>query len=605
METMVIRRASFAKPLLVLLLALLCISAPAQTMARKGQMGPGASNSEPWWKHAVFYEIYPRSFQDSNGDGVGDLNGITSRLDYLQSLGIDAIWLTPIYPSPQVDFGYDVADYTAIDPQYGTMDDFDKLVAEASRRHIRVLMDLVLNHTSDKNPWFIESASSKDNPKADWYMWHDGKQNGSAMSDPPNNWQAGFGHSAWQWVPTRNQFYYHFFYPQQPDLNWRNPEVKKAMYDAVRFWLSRGVAGFRLDAIDTIFEDPSLKDEATSPGTNAYGDPNTSMALQTGQPEVHDVMRDLRNVVNSVAGQRVLIGEIYTDKIEKLVPWYGAKHDELQLPMDTELGFPPGEQEKSKLDAAAFRQHLTDAQTKLAGNQPLFVFDNHDRPRSWDRYGDGTHNADIARVIATIELESQAAAILYYGQELGMVTTTPTRKEDVKDPIGIIGWPQEKGRDGERTPMQWSPTANAGFSTAVKTWLPVPATAANKDVNADAEQADTNSLLHWYQRLIQLRRDRAALLTGTQTMIDRDAQNALVWVRTPENISILNPPVLIVCNLGAQPLNLQLKADVQKLGLHYSFTRTLLRSHPTAGPTENLTAVHVPPFGVYIGELAR
>jgi alpha-glucosidase len=237
-------------------------------IASAPHQAPGAA--EPWWKHALIYEIYPRSFQDSNGDGVGDLKGITQRLDYLQTLGVDAIWLSPIYPSPQVDFGYDISDYENVDPQYGTLADFDQLVAEAKKRNIRIIMDMVMNHTSDKHPWFIESKSSRTNPKRDWYVWRDGKGPGI----PPNNWQSEFGHSAWQFDPTTNQWYYHKFYIQQPDLNWRNPAVEKAMFDAVRFWLDRGVAGFRLDAIPTLFEDPQLRDAKETSGTNAYGDPN-------------------------------------------------------------------------------------------------------------------------------------------------------------------------------------------------------------------------------------------------------------------------------------------------------------------------------------------
>ncbi len=250
-----------------------------------------AESDSTWWKHAVIYEIYPRSFQDSNGDGLGDLNGITSRLDYLKALGVDAIWLTPIYPSPQVDFGYDISNYVAIDPAYGTMADFNRLVAEAKKRDIRVIMDMVMNHTSDKHPWFIQSESSKTNPKRDWYVWANGKGPGQ----PPNNWQSAFGHSAWQYSPKTDQWYYHKFYIQQPDLNWRNPKVEQAMWGVVRFWLNKGVAGFRLDAVPTLFEDPSLKDEKILPGTNKYGDPNIDGSLTENLPEVHKVMRDLRD----------------------------------------------------------------------------------------------------------------------------------------------------------------------------------------------------------------------------------------------------------------------------------------------------------------------
>lgn len=575
--------------------ALACtVSAGAQMLSRPGWAGSGMT-ADPWWQHAVIYEIYPRSFQDSNGDGIGDLKGITQRLDYLQSLGVDAIWLTPIYPSPQVDFGYDISDYTAIDPQYGTMDDFDNLVQEASRRNIRVLMDLVLNHTSDKHAWFTESASSKTSPKRDWYIWRDGK--GAAADGkptPPNNWQSLFGHSAWQYDQKTGQFYYHYFYPQQPDLNWRNPQVKQAMFDVARFWLNRGVAGFRLDAIDTLFEDPSLADAKLLDGTNEFGDPKTDQSLQTRLPEIHGVLHDLRSVINAAPGQRLLVGETYVKDAAELAQWYGPRNDELQLPMDTAVGF------TNKLDAAAFRQKLEAAQTQLHGNTPLLVFDNHDNVRSWDRYGDGTHNKEIARVLATILLASRSSSLMYYGQELGMSTNTPERKEDVKDPIGILGWPKEKGRDGERTPMQWDGASQASFTKAAKPWLPIPM--SSMTVNVDAEQKDPQSLLKWYQELIALRRSRRAMHEGQQILLNHDADNALVWVRKHQGVTATSPAILVACNLSDKPITLHLKEDIKKLGLRGQFLRSLLRSDYGMGPM-NLDDVKLEPFGVYIGEI--
>jgi alpha-glucosidase len=428
---------------------------------QKTSRAPAVENGDVWWKHAAIYEIYPRSFQDSNGDGVGDLNGITSRLDYLKALGVDAIWLTPIYPSPQVDFGYDISNYVAIDPQYGTMADFDHLMAEAKKRNIRVIMDMVMNHTSDKHPWFIESESSRSNPKRDWYVWANGKGPGQ----PPNNWQSVFGHSAWQYSPKTGQWYYHKFYIQQPDLNWRNPKVEQAMWGVVRFWLGKGVSGFRLDAVPTLFEDASLKDEKVLPGTNKFGDPKIDESLTVNLPDVHNVMRDLRKVTNSFPGHRVLIGETYLPNVQELEKWYGANHDELQLPMDMQVGF------INKLDVNLFRQHINEAEHDIDDNQPLFVFDNHDNPRMDMRYGDGMHNAEIERMLATILFATRSTAMMYYGDELGMKTTPPTRVEDVKDPIGKIGWPEEKGRDGERTPMQWNGSLEAGFTTSDKPWL--------------------------------------------------------------------------------------------------------------------------------------
>lgn len=560
-------------------------SAAAQTLAHPGWKGNGITE-HPWWQNAVIYEIYPRSFQDSDGDGVGDIKGITSRLDYLQSLGVDAIWLTPIFPSPQKDFGYDIADFTSIDPQFGTMEDFDNLVSEASRRNIRIIMDLVLNHTSDKHPWFNESASSKTNPKRDWYIWRDGKDS----LTPPNNWKNRINQSAWQYDEKTKQFFYHYFANEQPDLNWRNPEVKKAMFDVARFWLNRGVAGFRLDAVNTMFEDAQFRDEPPVEGTNEYGEPAQSQMYQRNLPEVHSVLKDLRKVADSVRGDRVLIGEIYTGSTAEMATWYGAKHDELQLPMDTSLGF------LNKLDAKAFRTKLAEAQS-LKLDTPLFVFDNHDRPRSWDRYGDGAHNAEISKVLATILLASRSSALIYQGEEIGMKTTPVTRLEDVRDPRGIAGWPKEKGRDGERTPMQWNPGENAGFTTG-KPWLPIPSDYTS--FNVELEQKAHESILNWFHDLIALRTSNRAMREGEQVMLDQDAQSSLVWTRRIGG----EGSVVVACNLSSKPVTLQLKSQLNALGVRGFFMRALLRTDTAMGAM-NLDAVKLQPFGVFIGEVKR
>lgn len=541
-----------------------------------------ASGAGPWWKNAVVYEIYPRSFQDSNGDGVGDLNGITSRLDYLHGLGIDMIWLSPIYPSPQVDFGYDISDYQAIDPQYGTMADFDRLLSEARKRNIRICMDLVMNHTSDKHPWFVESASSKSNPKRDWYIWRDGKGPGK----PPNNWTSIFGHSAWQYDPKTGQYYYHKFYKEQPDLNWRNPEVKNAMFSAVRFWLDKGVAGFRLDAVPTLFEDPDLKDAQVLQGKNAYGDPILDTSLTDNLPEVHDVMRALRRLVDSYPGNRVLIGETYLPNIQELYKWYGgAAGDELQLPMDMQVGF------INKLDASEFRARIQDAEAGIGTNRPLFVFDNHDNPRIDARYGDGVHDAAIERMLAAVLFASRGAAMMYYGDEIGMTTHPPTRVQDVKDPIGRTGWPREKGRDGERTPMQWTPGHEAGFTTSNHPWLPVAPD--YKKINVAVEQGKTDSLLEWYKQLIALRRDNPALADGDETMLDSSGRNVLSWARRSEG----HATAVIACNFSAS-------AQTVDLGAAGNSVRTLLKSPGVADPS-SLNKVSLPPFGVYVGETEK
>jgi alpha-glucosidase len=551
----------------------------------------------PWWKHAVIYEIYPRSFGDSNGDGVGDLRGITQHLDYLQKLGVDAIWIAPMYPSPQVDFGYDISNYEAVDPQYGSLADFDALLREAGKHHIRVILDMVLNHTSDKHAWFVESASSRDNPKADWYVWNDGiDANALGVTPfqkrfehdgkvPPNNWESVFGGSAWEWVPARRQFYYHRFYRQQPDLNWRNPAVEQAMFGAMRFWLDRGVAGFRLDAISTLFEDPRLRNDPELPGTNAQGDPNLQSKYSDNLPEVHDVIRRMRAMVDKYPGHRVLIGETYTRDIADLDKWYGgARRDELQLPMNMLVGFGS----HARFDAGWFRKTLEDSQT--VPGQPLIVFDNHDNPRSIDRFGDGRHDVQRAKAIATLLLTSRAAALTYYGAPLGMTTATPTRKEDVRDPIGITGWPKEKGRDGERTPMQWTPGPQAGFSSNPRTWLPVNPNHAT--VNVQAELAEPGSLLNWYRTLIALRRTNPALRDGAMSFLDRADPDVLVYRREAA------VPVTVLVNFSGEPQ--RIKAGIVQGAVH-----TLAATDPALAKATTLDGATLPPYAAWIVTPAR
>ncbi len=538
-----------------------------------------AESGAEWWQKAVVYEVYPRSFADSNGDGIGDLNGITSHLDYLKDLGVDAIWITPFYPSPQVDFGYDISNYHAIDPRYGTLADFDRLLEEAKKRGIRIVLDMVLNHTSDQHPWFLESKSSRSNAKADWYMWHDGKD-----LEPPNNWQSIFGHSAWQLVPERGQFYYHAFYKEQPDLNWTNREVRNAMYDELRFWMKKGVAGFRLDAVTSLFEDPQFRDEPIArPGKNAFGEPILNRQYTDNLPECHDVFRELRQVTNEFPGG-VLIGETYLPNVAELEKMYGAHDDELHLPMDTQFGF-------TKLSADAFRQKLREAETGLNGHMPLFFFDNHDNPRSLSRYGDGPHNPAIAKLLATLLLTPRCAALLYYGQEIGMVNNDPKRKEDVQDPVGRTGWPKDKGRDGERTPMQWDSSANAGFSTAKTTWL--PAAPNYKERNVAAETTDPDSLLNYYKALLRLRKTNAALRDGDFALVNESDKNVLAFVRTAGGKS-----VLVALNLTSKPQTVSFDLPAGRQAI------TVLSSFSKAGQSNNLKDLALPPFGAFVGQVS-
>jgi alpha-glucosidase len=594
-----------------------------------------APSSDPtWWKHAVIYEIYPRSFQDSNGDGIGDLNGITQRLDYLQQLGVDAIWIAPMYVSPQVDFGYDISNYTAVDPQYGTLADFDRLLAAAQAHHIRVLLDMVLNHTSDKAAWFAQSASSRTNPRADWYVWNDGKpepeQPASSTGKPnhapnahlgplgwvvpPNNWISTFGGSAWEWVPARQQFYYHNFYKQQPDLNWRNPAVEKAMFDVMRFWLNRGVAGFRLDAIPELFEDPQLRDEpVTRPGTNPQGDPFLDDVYTDNLPEVHDVVRRMRAMVDTYSpgtypNQRLLIGETYLPNTAALLKWYGdSAKPELQLPMDMLLGFNwnhPGQ-----LDISAFRGYISEAETELNGEHPLFVFDNHDNARSMDRFANPQSpqsNGAIARILATILYTTRSTALTYYGAEIGMTTHVPTRRQDVRDPIGITGWPREKGRDGERTPMQWTPSPpSAGFSTNPHPWLPIGADYPT--VNVRTETADPGSLLNWNRTLIAARAHNPTLHDGGFVMLDPTNPSVLSYARTALAGSNGQPgghPIVVSLNFTAQPQTVHLDlATLTPAGITTTNARALLTDASSLQSIATLTTFTLPPYATLVAEI--
>ncbi len=562
---------------------LLLLFAVLVTAPFHAQEAAAPASPDPWWKHAVIYEVYPRSFQDSNGDGIGDINGIASRLDYLKELGIDAIWITPMYPSPQVDFGYDIANYTAIDPQYGTMADFDHLMAEAKKRNIRVIMDWVPNHTSDQNQWFLESRSSRTNPKRDWYIWRDGKGPGK----PPNNWQSWFGHSAWTYDPKTGQYYYHYFYVQQPDLNWRNPEVRKAMYDVLRFWLDKGAAGFRMDAVSRLFEDPKMHDDPILPGKNAFGDPNIQHKYTDDLPEVHDVLREIRKLADGYPGNPVLISEADEPTIQDLVKMYGPNNDEIQLPMDFKVA------DLNKLSAPEFRRLLDEVEFNFADGQPYFFFNNHDQARTWDRYGDGVHNDQIAKLMATLLLTTHATPQMYYGEEIGMRTTVPTRIEDVKDPVGRTGWPKDKGRDGERTPMQWDKATNAGFSNAAKTWLPVPPTATQ--YNVATEHYDPNSIFNFYKHLIALRREISALRDGSYVSVNREDSNVLAYLRRAKNGT---DPVLVALNMSpqSQTVNFELKG----FGVGGKSLHVLLASPQPANSDIGMTGVKLEPFGVLV-----
>ena len=558
-----------------LLAVCLCLLAP---MA--GQLKKLDAEGHEWWQHAVFYELYPRSFADSNNDGIGDIKGITSKLDYLKQLGIDAVWITPCFPSPQVDFGYDVSDYENIDPMYGTLADFDELVKQANKRGIKILLDFVPNHTSDQHKWFKDSKSSRTAAKRDWYIWRDGK----GPDQPPNNWTSTFGGSAWKFDPTTGQYYYHYFYAEQPDLNLRNPEVRKAMMDAMRFWYKRGVAGFRLDAVDTLFEDPDLKDNPVLPGMDKFGMPNTKEIYNKKLPEVHDVMREMRTVADEYGA--VLIGETWTQNVAELREYYGEHNNELHMPMDLMMT------EFKQLSAPLFREHIS--ALEAAGGWPVFVITNHDIVRSYTRWGDGTHNDQIAKMMAAMFLTLRGTAIMYYGEEIGMENNDPKNKDEVRDPIGRRGWPVEKGRDGERTPMQWTPGKNAGF-TGGKPWLPIPA--SYKTHNVETEVQDRGSVLTFYRQLLAMRHNEPALLEGDYMALNQNDPNVFTFLRRYRDEAIL-----VVLNMS--PSDQKVQFDLAPLGFTAPKLSVLATSFqkPLTGMSGGLP---MEPYSVFIAKIIQ
>jgi alpha-glucosidase len=445
-----------------------------------------------WWQTAVVYQIYPRSFQDTDGDGVGDLEGIRRRLDYLSWLGIDAIWISPFYRSPMKDFGYDIADHCDVDPLFGTLEGFDRLLAEAHRHGIRVIVDYVPNHTSDRHPWFAASRAARDSDKRDWYIWRDGGPDGA----PPNNWQSNFGGSAWTWDEATRQFYYHAFLREQPDLNWRNPAVRAAMMDVLRFWLARGVDGFRVDAVSNLVEDALLRDNPV--GTiYTVGMPHTHRVFTNDRPETHQFIAEMRAVLDE-AGDRVLIGETHLP-VARVMAYYGAKKPGFHLPFNFLLLHVPWN--------AHSIEAVIDQYTILLpeGAWPNWVLGNHDEMRVASRVGGAQ-----ARVAAMLLMTLRGTPFVYYGEELGLFDTD-LPDEKMRDPVAH-SLDRTLGRDPQRTPMPWTGEAHGGF-TAGDPWLPL-----GRDVaahNVAALRADKCSILQLYRALIALRRREPALHAGT------------------------------------------------------------------------------------------
>lgn len=487
-----------------------------------------------WWQRGVIYQVYPRSFQDSNDDGVGDLEGIRRRLDYCEALGVDAIWLSPIFPSPMADFGYDVSNYTDIDPLFGTMRDFDALLEETRRRNLKLILDFVPNHTSIAHPWFEESRSSRDNLRRDWYLWRDPQSDGS----PPNNWLSHFGGSAWELDQLSGQFYYHSFLKEQPDLNWRNPAVIEAMHDVMRFWLQKGVDGFRIDVLWMLIKDDQWRNNPPNPHYElAMPQFASQLPLYTSdRPEMASIVADLRRVADEF-DDCVLIGEIYLP-LERLMAYYGHDLSGVQLPFNFQLLQTPWEADKIATLIEQYEGALP------AGGWPNWVLGNHDRPRIASRIG-----AEQARVAAMLLLTLRGTPTMYYGDELGILNV-PISKNQIRDPFEKQVPGKNLGRDPSRTPMLWDATPYAGFSRHVP-WLPVTADYVN--VNVEVQSRDGASHLSLYRALLQIRRSRASLALG-QYQAFPAPKGVLAYLRIVEG-----ERCLVALNFSDQSIELPLK----------------------------------------------
>ncbi len=493
-----------------------------------------------WWRDGVIYQIYPRSFSDSNSDGIGDLNGIIARLDYLAELGVDALWLSPVNPSPDVDFGYDVSDYNDIDPKFGTLADFDRLLEEAHRRNIRIILDLVLNHTSNQHPWFLQSSQSRENPYRDWYIWRDPSPDGKT----PNRWESIFGGRAWEYHSATGQYYYHMFYPQQPDLNWRHPPVRQAMLDVFRFWLERGVDGFRLDVFNMYFKDADFRDNPPALGLRGFD--RQKHIYDCNQPEMQGILTEIRALLNQYP-DRYAVGETFMAAGAQDAARYTGE-TQLHATFNFDFLFSPWK-------PARFLQAIQTWDQALGVNDwPTYVLNNHDQPRSATRYARGADDERL-KVAATLLLTQRGTPYLYYGEEIGQ-RDIRLRRDQIMDPVGKRYWPFNKGRDACRAPMQWDAAAHAGFSAA-EPWLPPHPDYPTR--NVVAQRGDPNSLLNFYKQLIALRKKYAALRSGLFQPITFEPRAVLGYLRETSDQT-----ALVALNFSRRPQRLMLGGSLAK-----------------------------------------
>ena len=492
-----------------------------------------------WWRDGVIYQIYPRSFSDSNGDGIGDLAGITGRLDYLADLGVDALWLSPINPSPDKDFGYDVADYFDIDPKFGTLADFDNLLKEAHKRNVHIILDLVLNHTSDQHAWFQASRSSRDNLYRDWYIW---RENPRGKQVPPNNWQSVFGGKGWQFDEKTGQYYFHMFVKEQPDLNWRNPDVYKKMMDVFCFWLERGVDGFRLDVFNEYYKDDQFRDNPPKLGIRPFE--WQKHIYDVSRPELMGVIKDIRAILDSYS-ERYVVGETFLATTEAAAEYCGAE----KLHANFDFNFL-----QCKWDPKQFLDVIIKWESLLSTKAwPNYVLNNHDVPRSATRYGRG-ENDERLKVAAAMLLTLRGTPYMYYGEEIGM-RDLKLRRDEIQDPVGKRYWPINVGRDGCRSPMQWDSTQNAGFGKG-KPWLKVH---PNYQVrNVDTQKVDPNSLFNFYKRLLAARKSNVALQKGIFVPLTYEPRQLLAYLRQDADQT-----VLVVLNFGRHKVRVLLGPNLR------------------------------------------